>query len=133
MAKRRRTSLEPGTLGALLRELRERKGLTLEALGSRADLSFGFVSELEHGTRTPSRERLGQLLGLLDATDDDRLEAYRRARMLPDAVEARLLADPTLWRVDVSKLVEAARMARNALRGTPIGDKIAEALNPQPW
>lgn len=133
MAKRRKTVLEPGTLGALLRELRERKGLTLEALGSNADLSFGFISEIERGRRDPSRARLDQLLGLLGATKREQEEAYRRARILPDAVERRLLDDPATWTVDVSKLVEAARMATAALRGTPIGDKLAEALNPKPW
>jgi transcriptional regulator with XRE-family HTH domain len=52
-------------LGARVRELRRERGLTLKALGRRADLSHPFLSQLERGLARPSLgsvERIAQAL-----------------------------------------------------------------------
>lgn len=46
--------------------LRQRAGLTQEALGARANLSYKFVGEVERGVANPSLDSLGQLAGALD-------------------------------------------------------------------
>lgn len=52
-------------LGARVRELRQERGLTLKALGQRAELSHPFLSQLERGLARPSVgsvERIAQAL-----------------------------------------------------------------------
>jgi transcriptional regulator with XRE-family HTH domain len=54
-------------LGARVRELRQARGLTLKALGRRAELSHPFLSQLERGLARPSVasvERIAQALGV---------------------------------------------------------------------
>lgn len=131
--KRRKRTPEPGTVGEILRRVREREGLTLGALGESAGLSFGFISEVELNTRVLTRPRLEQILSLIKANKRERAEAHKRARLLPATVEQRLLDNPDIWDIDLEKLLEAVRMTKTTLRGTPLGDKLEEALDPQPW
>jgi len=54
-------------LGARVRELRKDRGLTLKALGHRAELSHPFLSQLERGLARPSVgsvERIAEALGV---------------------------------------------------------------------
>jgi transcriptional regulator with XRE-family HTH domain len=54
-------------LGARVRELRQERGLTLKALGHRAELSHPFLSQLERGLARPSVgsvERIAEALGV---------------------------------------------------------------------
>jgi transcriptional regulator with XRE-family HTH domain len=54
-------------LGGRVRELRRERGLTLKELGSRADLSHPFLSQLERGLARPSVgsvERIARALGV---------------------------------------------------------------------
>jgi transcriptional regulator with XRE-family HTH domain len=48
-------------VGQRVRALRERSGLTQEALGVRANLSYKFIGEVERGEANPSLESLGHL------------------------------------------------------------------------
>lgn len=131
--KRRKRIPEPGSVGEILRRVREREGLTLSALGESAGLSFGFLSEVELNTRVLPRHRLEQILSLIKATKRERTEAHKRARLLPTAVEQHVLENSDIWGIDLAKLLEAVRMTKTTLRGTPLGDKLEEALDPQPW
>jgi len=54
-------------IGARVRELRQDRGLTLKALGRRAELSHPFLSQLERGLARPSVssvERIAEALGV---------------------------------------------------------------------
>jgi transcriptional regulator with XRE-family HTH domain len=54
-------------LGAVLRELRERKGLTREATAFRAGLRMGTIGQIERGLTTPAFatvRRLARALGM---------------------------------------------------------------------
>ncbi len=53
-------------LGARVRELRLQRGLTLKALGSRADLSHPFLSQLERGLARPSVGSVERIARALD-------------------------------------------------------------------
>lgn len=46
------------TLGKIIRELREKKGLTLREFASQVEISPPFLSDLEHDKRRPSEEKL---------------------------------------------------------------------------
>jgi transcriptional regulator with XRE-family HTH domain len=52
--------------GAQLRELRQKRGLTLQALADTAHMSLAFVSDLEGGLKVPSLRSLIRLAVALD-------------------------------------------------------------------
>lgn len=49
------------SFGEKLRELREARRMTLRALATAADLSAPFLSDVEHGRRVPSPEKIDVL------------------------------------------------------------------------
>jgi transcriptional regulator with XRE-family HTH domain len=53
-------------LGRRIREIRTAKGLTQEKLGSKADVSYKFVGEIERGLQNPSFDTLEKIAGALD-------------------------------------------------------------------
>lgn len=53
-------------LGRRIREIRTTKGLTQEKLGSKADVSYKFVGEIERGLQNPSFDTLEKIAGALD-------------------------------------------------------------------
>lgn len=61
-------------VGERIRELRMSQGLTQEELADRADLTKGFISQLERDLTSPSLE---SLLGILLALDTDIVSFFR--------------------------------------------------------
>ncbi|MEB2298324.1 XRE family transcriptional regulator [Lysinibacillus xylanilyticus] len=55
-------------IGAKIKALRLKKGLTQEELGERTDLSKGYISQLERDLNSPSIETLFSLLEVLGST-----------------------------------------------------------------
>ena len=55
-------------IGAKLRNLRQRLGLTQEELGARCDLTKGYISQLENDLASPSISTLEDLLTVLGCT-----------------------------------------------------------------
>lgn len=58
-------------IGAKIKALRLKKGLTQEELGERTDLSKGYISQLERDLNSPSIETLFSLLEVLGSTPKD--------------------------------------------------------------
>jgi transcriptional regulator with XRE-family HTH domain len=56
----------PTVIGAVLREYRERLGLSQERIGFRASLHRNYISDAERGRRNISITALGQWLRALD-------------------------------------------------------------------
>lgn len=52
-------------LGPVMREFRQRRGLSQEELGGRAGVHRTYVGQVERGERNPSVESLDRLLGAL--------------------------------------------------------------------
>ena len=53
------------TLGQKIRELRERKGMSLRVLATKAEVSAPFLSDLEHGRRgTEQLDKIAKALGV---------------------------------------------------------------------
>lgn len=65
-------------LGRRIFRLRHRRGLTLDALGKRARLTRGFLSQLEHGTSRPSLDSLYRLAQALRTSPGRLLGAVSR-------------------------------------------------------
>lgn len=67
-------------LGDELREARERAGLTQEQLAFRAGLSRPYVSQLEHGHKSPTLETLFLVCDALGVAAADLVGRVERAR-----------------------------------------------------
>ncbi|WP_260986364.1 helix-turn-helix domain-containing protein [Bordetella genomosp. 13] len=69
-AKVRPKSLINLWLGAQLRQLRKRRGLSLAEVSSACDVSLGMLSQIERGMSSPSLRALQALSGLYDVSID---------------------------------------------------------------
>ena len=58
-------------IGAKIKALRIKKGLTQEELGERTDLTKGFISQLERDLNSPSIETLFSMLEVLGTKPKD--------------------------------------------------------------
>lgn len=68
-------------IGGKIRQLRTQKGLTLEELASRSELTKGFLSQLERNLTSPSIDSLDDILealgtNLADFFKEDKVEQY---------------------------------------------------------
>jgi transcriptional regulator with XRE-family HTH domain len=75
---------DPECLGARVRTLRQQRGLTLKALGRRAELSHPFLSQLERGLARPSLDSVERIAGALGVS----VGALWTARDAPALVRA---------------------------------------------
>jgi transcriptional regulator with XRE-family HTH domain len=85
--------------GALLKSLREKRGVSQSKLAERAEFDHSYVSRLESGARMPTREavdRLGEAMSLEQATLDSLLAA---AGFLPRDVSSLLSSEPVIGEV----------------------------------
>lgn len=55
----------------ILKEAREEKGLSLRELAKQADVSYAYLSKIEHGLRVPSDPKLQTLSKILDLSYAD--------------------------------------------------------------
>lgn len=79
-----------------LRELRTERGLTLEAVASRAAIDVSTLSRLESGKRRLSLDHLPSLARALDVTTDDLLASPERQDPRVRS-HARTVDDLTFW------------------------------------
>jgi len=85
--------------GALLKSLREKRGVSQSKLAERADFDHSYVSRLESGARMPTRDavdRLGEALNLEEAQLDSLLAG---AGFLPRDVSSLLSSEPVIGEV----------------------------------
>jgi transcriptional regulator with XRE-family HTH domain len=84
-------------LGARIKALRMKKGLTLEELGSRTELTKGFLSQLERNLTSPSLATLEDIVEVLGVTmsgffaDDDEQIVFTKEDAFIDEREDRTL------------------------------------------
>src|SRR5690606_8343335 len=88
-----------GTFALALRQSRERKRLSQSRLAAAAGFDHSYVSRLESGTRTPTRDAVSKLSEalMLDAIEADALLAA--AGFMPDRIENLLAAEPVVGEV----------------------------------
>lgn len=85
-----------GSFSTALRQSRERQRLSQSRLAAAAGFDHSYVSRLESGTRTPTRDavvKLGDALTLDDIQSDALLAA---AGFMPDRIENLLAAEPVV-------------------------------------
>ena len=77
-------------LGRRIRAIRKAKGLTQEQLGTKADLSYKYVGEIERGQQNPSFDIL---VKIFDALEIESFELFRFDQDMSDRkdIEARML------------------------------------------
>ncbi|MFP4385218.1 MAG: helix-turn-helix domain-containing protein [Spirochaetia bacterium] len=83
--------------GTIIREVRERKGLTLAALAGGAGISVSLVSQIERNVVSPSIDTLLKLADVLEIDLDYLFKDYRRnkkVRVLRSG-EGRTMTDPS--------------------------------------
>lgn len=84
-------------LGARIKALRMKKGLTLEELGSRTELTKGFLSQLERNLTSPSLATLEDIVEVLGVTmsgffaDDEEQIVFTKEDAFIDEREGRTL------------------------------------------
>ncbi|MBE6109438.1 MAG: cupin domain-containing protein [Erysipelotrichaceae bacterium] len=84
-------------LGARIKALRMKKGLTLEELGSRTELTKGFLSQLERNLTSPSLATLEDIVEVLGVTmsgffaDDEEQIVFTKEDAFIDEREDRTL------------------------------------------
>ena len=109
------------TLGERLKARRQMLGLTQEDLAKKADISKGFLSEVENNSRNLSAENLMKLARELRVSLDYLMKGegsgdspFREKLQIPDslakfAVEANLQFDETVTLLGMKKQVVARR------------------------
>lgn len=107
--------LEPPELGPRLRDRRQAKGLTLEALATASGVSRSMLSQVERGEANPTFATLWQLTQALDVSLDDLVAAEpapeeNAIAVLERSATPRLDGDGTgavLWLLGPTDLVGA--------------------------
>ena len=81
-------------IGEVLREVRMRQGRTLRQISQQAQVSLGYISEIERGQKEPSSELLAAICAALDVPlsvllleVSSRLAAEERAEAIAGALE----------------------------------------------
>jgi transcriptional regulator with XRE-family HTH domain len=118
--------------GGRIRELRERRGLTLDDLSARSGVSKGFLSEVENAKRGLSAEYLLRVATALGASLDYLLRGELRATAAPESTVippelSALAAELNLSYRDTVRLLDAhnsviARRSDVAKRSLSIED-----------
>lgn len=80
-------------LGAVLRETRQRQGISQQTLAERASLSRNFVAQVERGESSPTVATLARLAAALGTTVGELLGEEAHAAATGDAVAVPLVAD----------------------------------------
>ena len=81
-------------IGEVLREVRMRQGRTLRQISQQAQVSLGYISEIERGQKEPSSELLAAICSALDVPlsvllleVSSRLAAEERAEAIANPLE----------------------------------------------
>ncbi len=87
------------TFGAIIRDLRIKKGLTQRELAGKIDINFTYLSKIENDklkdVHFPSEDTIIKLARELDANID---ELLLLAQKVPDAMKKRMIERPDAFR-----------------------------------
>ena len=104
------------TLGAALAALRKRAGLSMAEVIERLSMPRSTAYWHESASGRPSPEHLQALLDLYQATDDERLEAWR-LRSLPLPVQDASVPQDLRSRCDAGQVSACAELTSGVGRG----------------
>lgn len=83
------------SLGKILREERERKGMLLREVAAAVDLDQGIISKYERGTWKPSRDQLVRFANLFNLDMDPLLVAWLTDKIFAQ-IEGEVLGEEAL-------------------------------------
>lgn len=95
-------------LGAVLRDQRQQRGLTLREVSAQARVSLGYISEIERGQKEASSELLASLCQALDVPLSDVLSEVSDAVALEEAALVELSTPVRIEAPDRPGVVAAA-------------------------
>jgi len=88
-------AMDMAALGRRIRTLRQQRGLSLEALAERSDVSISMLSTVERGRKVPSILVMGQIATALDTSIARLVDEERAPRVIVmRAAEQRIIKDP---------------------------------------
>ena len=124
--------------GVQLKALREARRVSQSKLAERAEFDHSYVSRLESGARTPTREAVERLAGALGLSQGEQDSLLAGAGFLPRDVASLLSDEPVIgevldllqndavpeeYRENMRQVLHLlAEQARLALRSRPEGD-----------
>lgn len=88
-----------GEFGGALRGFREGRKVSQSKLAQRAGFDHSYVSRLESGARTPTREAVDQLASAMELTGVQHDELLVSAGFLPREVSSLLAGEPEITEV----------------------------------
>ncbi len=86
-------------LGALLKTLREKRGVSQNKLAEQADFDHSYVSRLESGERMPTREAVHRLADALSLEEPQRDLLLAAAGFLPRDVSSLISSEPVIGEI----------------------------------
>jgi transcriptional regulator with XRE-family HTH domain len=87
------------SFGAVLKQFREARRVSQSKLAERAGFDHSYVSRLESGARTPTRDAVEQLSNALELTRIQQDELLASAGFLPREVSSLLAGEPEITEV----------------------------------
>ncbi len=78
------------TIGEILREKREEKGLLLRHVSAKLDIDTAILSKIERSERKATKEQILKLAEILDLNKDDLLVQYLSERILYEIKDEKL-------------------------------------------
>ena len=123
------------TVGDRIREIREAKGINQDRLATKAEISNGFLSDIENNKRNPSSDNLLRIANALGASLDYLMkgesppeENTRIVQIPPElsiaAQKLNLTYSQTIALLDAHRSVVARRSARN-VKSFDVSDWVA--------
>jgi transcriptional regulator with XRE-family HTH domain len=123
------------SVGDRIREIRESKGMNQDRLADKAQISKGFLSDIENGKRNPSSDNLLRIANVLGASLDYLMkgevqeeEQTRTVQIPPElsmaAQQLNLTYSQTIALLDAHRSVIARRSSRK-VKGFDVKDWIA--------
>src|SRR5690606_24231259 len=94
-----RTREQATAFGGVLKEFRESRRVSQSKLAQRAGFDHSYVSRLESGARTPTRDAVDQLAKALELTGVQHDELLVAAGFLPREVSSLLAGEPEITEV----------------------------------
>ena len=88
--------MDRGVFGTALKQLREERRVSQSKLAERAGFDHSYVSRLESGARTPTRDAVMQLAGALQLDGSGQDSLLAAAGFLPKEVSSLLSAEPEI-------------------------------------
>lgn len=106
--------------GVVLKQFREGRRVSQSKLAERAGFDHSYVSRLESGARTPTRDAVEQLSGALDLERVQQDELLAAAGFLPREVSSLLAGEP--------EITEVLNLLQNSMVPSAYRDSMRQVL-----